>query len=142
MSELKAALQKCNDSAAGLDCIHYQLLTHLPEESLYVLLKAFNHIWMTGSFPSSWREAIVIPIPKQGRDPSNPGDYRPIALTSCLCKTMERLVNTRLVWHLESHGLLTDLQCGFRRFHSTTDHLVCFGSFIRDAFFLLKNNMS
>ena len=47
---------------------------------------------------------------------------------------MERLVNSRLVWHLESHGLLTDLQCGFRRFHSTTDHLVRFESFIRDAF--------
>jgi ribonuclease HI len=134
LSELQQALQKCNDSAAGLDTIHYQLLTHLPEKSLLVLLNAFNHIWITGLFPPSWRQAVIVPIPKPGKDPSDPGNYRPIALTSCLCKTMERLVNARLVWHLESQGLITDLQCGFRQFRSTTDHLVRFESFIRDAF--------
>ena len=132
--ELKLALQKCNDSAAGLDSIHYQLLTHLPEESLYVLLSIFNHIWSSGMFPSSWREAEVVPIPKPGKDSSNPGNYRPIALTSCVCKTMERLVNSRLVWFLESNGLISDLQCGFRQGRSTIDHLVRFETFIREAF--------
>ena len=132
--ELKLALQKCNDSAAGLDSIHYQLLTHLPEESLYILLSVFNHIWSTGLFPPSWREAEVVPIPKPGRDLSNPGNYRPIALTSCVCKTMERLVNSRLVWFLETNSLISDLQCGFRQGRSTVDHLVRFETFIREAF--------
>nr|KAG5699681.1 hypothetical protein BaRGS_022079 [Batillaria attramentaria] len=45
---------------------------------------------------------------------------------------MERLVNARLVWVLESEGLLSDLQCGFRQGRSTVDHLVRFESFIRD----------
>nr|KAG5685621.1 hypothetical protein BaRGS_001502 [Batillaria attramentaria] len=45
---------------------------------------------------------------------------------------MERLVNARLVWVLESEGLLSDLQCGFRQGRSTIDHLVRFESFIRD----------
>ena len=67
MSELKQALQKCNDSAAGLDSIHYQLLTRLPDTSLHVLLAVYNHVWTTGAFPSSWREAEVVPIPKPGR---------------------------------------------------------------------------
>ena len=134
LTELEQALQKANNSAAGLDGIHYQLLTHLPEEALYVLLNIFNHIWVTGAFPPSWREAEVIPIPKPGRDPSNPGNYRPIALTSCICKTMERLVNARLTWHLEKHGLISDLQCGFRQGRSTVDHLVRFETFIREAF--------
>ena len=132
--ELKSALQKCNDSAAGLDTIHYQLLTHLPDSALYVLLAVFNHVWTTGLFPTSWREAVVIPIPKPGRDLSNPNNYRPIALTSCICKTMERLVNARLVWHLESNGLISDIQCGFRQKRSTIDHLVRFETFIREAF--------
>nr|KAG5694511.1 hypothetical protein BaRGS_030386 [Batillaria attramentaria] len=46
---------------------------------------------------------------------------------------MERLVNARLVWVLESEGLLSDLQCGFRQGRSTVDHLVRFESFIRDG---------
>ncbi len=42
-------------------------------------------------------------------------ELRPIALTSCLCKTMERIVNDRLVWMLESNGLISNYQCGFRK---------------------------
>ena len=134
MSELKQALQKCSDSAAGLDSIHYQLLTHLPDQALEVLLSVFNYVWVTGAFPPSWREAEIVPIPKPGRDLSNPGNYRPIALTSCVCKTMERLVNSRLVWYLETNSLISDLQCGFRHGRSTMDHLVRFETFIREAF--------
>ena len=55
----------------------------------------------------------VIPIPKPGKDHSGPGNFRPIALTSCLCKTMERMINARLMWSLESQGLLSEKQCGF-----------------------------
>ena len=43
----------------------------------------------------------MIPIPKPGNDPTNPTTYRPIALKSCICKTMERMINRRLVWYLE-----------------------------------------
>ena len=39
--------------------------------------------------PESWRLATVIPIPKPGKDHAEPTNYRPIALTSCLCKTRE-----------------------------------------------------
>ena len=38
------------------------------------------------------------------------------------------------MWSLESQGLLTEIQCGFRKNHSTLDHLVRFETFIRDAF--------
>eukprot|EP00916_Digyalum_oweni_P019426 GHVL01032319.1.p1 GENE.GHVL01032319.1~~GHVL01032319.1.p1 ORF type:complete len:920 (-),score=34.35 GHVL01032319.1:223-2982(-) len=134
ITELKQALQKCNNSATGLDGIHYQVLTHLPESCLLVLLKVFNHIWESGSFPPSWQEAMIVPIPKPGKDHTNPSNYRPIALTSCLCKTMERLVNARMVWYLEKQNLLSDVQCGFRKGHSTTDHLVRFETFVREAF--------
>ncbi|GFX94820.1 uncharacterized protein TNCV_2378931 [Trichonephila clavipes] len=44
-----------------------------------------------------WREAIVIPILKPGKEATDPLNYRPIALTSCFCKTFERMINTRLV---------------------------------------------
>ena len=134
MTELRQSLQRANDSATGLDQVHYQLLTHLPNSALSVLLKVYNHVWESGCFPPSWREAVVIPIPKPDKDHLDPSNFRPIALTSCLCKTMERMINARLMWSLESQGLLSVKQCGFRKNHSTLDHLVRFETFIRNAF--------
>lgn len=133
MEELKDALLKSNNSAAGPDDIHYQFLTHLPHDSLKILLEIFNNIWTNGTFPSSWREATVIPIPKPGKDHSDPSNYRPIALTSCLCKTMERMVYVRLMWKLDNLDALSAYQCGFRKDRCTTDHLIRYESFIRNA---------
>ena len=132
--ELQLSLKRCHDTAVGPDEVHYQFLKHLPPDSLAVLLGIFNAIWRSNAFPSSWREATIIPIPKPGKDSSIPSNYRPIALTSCLCKTMERMVNGRLVHFLESRNLLTPSQSGFRSHRTTTDHLVALETFIRDGF--------
>ena len=105
-----------------------------PESSLTLLLTVLNSIWESGIFPPSWREAIIVTISKPGKDSSDSNNYRPIALTSCLCKTMERMVNNRLMWVLESKGLLAWEQCGCRKNRSTADHLVRFDSYIRNAF--------
>ena len=98
---------------------------------LHILLDIINETWKSDTFPKSWREALIISIPKPGKDHFNPLNYRPIALTSCICKTVERMVNERLVWHLENNGLLAKQQCGYR---STVDHLVRLETFIREAF--------
>ena len=47
---------------------------------------------------------------------------------------MERMINARLMWSLKSQGLLSEKQCGFRKNHSTLDHLIRFETFIRNAF--------
>ena len=132
--ELLDAIKQSHDSATGPDEIHYQMLKHLPESSLQALLGIFNHIWTTGDFPEDWRLATVIPIPKPGKDHAEPTNYRPIALTSCLCKTLERMINKRLIWYLESNNLLSRYQSGFRAGRSTNDNLVKLETFIRDAF--------
>ena len=98
------------------------------------LLEIFNNIWLTGDFPPSWSEATIIPLPKPDKDHTSPNNYRPISLTSCLCKTFERMVNSRLTWYLESNKILNDVQSGFRKQRSTTDHLVRLESFVREAF--------
>ena len=84
--------------------------------------------------PKSWKEATVIPIPKPGKDNTNPNNYRPIALTSCICKTLERMINEILVWYLEKNNIITEFQSGFRHQRSTNDHLVRLETFIREAF--------
>ena len=106
----------------------------MPFTSLSVSLDNFNDIWQSGDFPLSLREALVIPIPKPGKNASDPANYRPIALTSCLCKTLERMVTDRLVWILEKNYLIVDVQSGFRCQRGTIDHLVRFETFVREAF--------
>ena len=110
------------------------MLKHLPDTSLETLLNIFNYIWTTGKFPEDWTLATIIPIPKPGKDPAEPNNYRPVALTSCLCKTLERMINKRLTWFLESNNLISRFQSGFRSDRSTTDNLVRLETFIRDAF--------
>ena len=110
------------------------MLKHLPESSLETLLNIFHYIWTTGKFPENWQYATIIPIPKSGKDPVEPNNYRPIALTSCLCKTLERMINKRLTWFLESNDHISRFQSGFRSDRSTADNLVRLETFIGDAF--------
>ena len=114
--------------------MHYQVLKHLPSKSLQALLDILNDIWETGKFPESWELSTIIPVPKPGKDHTEPTNYRPIALTSCLCKTLERMINTRLVWYLESNNLISPVQSGFRSERSTNDNLIRLETFMRDAF--------
>ena len=134
IKELMLAIKKSKNTSPGPDQIHYQLLKHLPISCLFVLLDLLNDVWEGGEFPPAWRDAIVVPIPKPGKDSQYANNYRPISLTSCLCKTMERIINDRLVYYLEKNNLLTALQSGFRKSRSTTDHLVRLESYIRQSF--------
>ena len=59
---------------------------------------------------------------------------RPIALTRCICKTLERMINGRLVLYLETNNIITEFRSGFRDQRSTNDHLVRLETFIREAF--------
>ena len=133
-SEISNILHKLNQTASGPDRIHNTILTHLPEETITLLLEIFNTIWEEKYFPDSWRKATIIPIPKPGKDHTNPSNYRPIALTSCLCKLMEKLVNNRLMWYLESNKKLSKLQSGYRKNRSTLDQLIRLETIIRNAF--------
>ena len=134
LSELEDSLNKSHDTASGPDDIPYQFLKHLSIESKSLLLKIYNDIFISGDVPESWKQAIIIPLPKPGRDSSVPSNYRPISLTSCVCKTFERMINDRLVWYLELNDIISPLQSGFRKKRSTTDHLVKLETFIREAF--------
>ena len=86
-----------------------------------------------------WEFPIVIPILKPGKDKTDAASYRPIALTSCLCKILERMVNARLMWHLEKNNFLCAEQSGFRRNRSVTDNLTQLEGLIQDSFLTRKH---
>ena len=121
-------------TAPGPDEIHFKFISELPNQVLTHILDIFNAMWTSHQFPDVWRNCIVIPIPKPGKDPSDATNYRPIALTSVLCKLLERMVNERLLTHLDSNYLINKHQCGGRKNKSTIDHLVKLETIIRNAF--------
>ena len=79
---------------------------------------------MDGYFPAEWQHSVIIPIPKPGKDHSKTDNYRPIALKSCLCNLLERIINNRLIHYFEMSKVITPTQCWCRRGRSATDHLV------------------
>lgn len=80
------------------------MLANMKDNSLTEILKLFNLIWEKGKIPSAWKQAVIVPILKPGKDPSDPASYRPIALTSQLGKTIERMVTQRLTHYMESNN--------------------------------------
>ena len=91
-----------------------------------------------GLFPKAWSHAIVIPIIKPGKDPRLPTNYRPISLTSCICKLIEKMVNARLMWYIETNCILTPTQSGARKNRSTLDSLTSLENQIKGGFLLKK----
>ncbi|RUS72132.1 hypothetical protein EGW08_020105 [Elysia chlorotica] len=91
----------------GPDKITNEMLKNLGRKANNKLLIIFNNSWTKGHIPQIWREADVVPTHKQGKDRTKVDSYRPISLTSCVGKLLERLINTRLCWYLESKNLLT-----------------------------------
>ena len=67
------------------------------------------------NFQKNGIKPLSFPYPNQIKDHTEATIYRPIALTSCLCKTMEGMINSRLVWFLESNQLITEYLAGFRK---------------------------
>ena len=66
----------------------------------------------------------MLPFAKSHRPSHVPSSYRPISLTSHVCKLMEKMVGQCLKWYLEYHSLLDTNQSGFRARRRTTDHIL------------------
>lgn len=99
MKELRSALSTCKNNSPGPYNIRNAFIKHIKDETLHFLLNIYK-IWRKANIPVSWKSAITIPIPKQGKDSSKPLNYRPISLTPCLNKLLVKMANTRLVWLL------------------------------------------
>ena len=99
------------------------MLKHAHPTLAQTIVKTFNRIYSKNTFPTLWRTAIIIPILKPDKDPTDPTSYRSISLTSCLYKIMEKIINNRLIWYLEYNKCINKEQYGFRHNCSTTDNL-------------------
>ncbi|XP_076043620.1 uncharacterized protein LOC143026735 [Oratosquilla oratoria] len=90
--ELITARRTGRDTATGADGVTYTMVAHAGPAGEQGILGLINHSWMIGYLPSAWKSADIQPIPK----PKDPSKLRPISLLSCVAKTAERMVLTRL----------------------------------------------
>jgi len=97
-------------SAPGSDFISYSLLKLMPTIAIRYLVIIFNRILRECSFPDEWREYDVILLPK-----GNKSDFRPIAMSSCVMKLLEKLIKSRLDKFVELDLFLPSSQFGFRK---------------------------
>ena len=125
MEEMDRALSEAkNNKATGEDDIPYEMLKNLGEKAKEVLLWLYNSCWNGNGIPTKWRTAIIKPLLKDGKDPKLTESYRPISLTSCVGKILEKLAADRLIYILESRNILNDNQAGFRPNRCTTDQVL------------------
>ncbi len=113
------------EAAAGPDKIGPQLLQALKEEVSAPLAAIFNESLSSGLVPTDWRRANVTPIYKKGSK-ADPGNYRPVLLTSVCCKLLEGIIKERLVAHLETNNLILSSQHGFMKVRSCATNLLEF----------------
>ena len=132
ITELNLAISSRKSIASGLDNISPILLKHLPTNALVSLLNIFNDILTTQQFPTSWYSYRVIPIPK----PNSNTSFRPIALSSSLCKLFEHILKSRLDWWLESNSILPPNVFAFRKGVGTID---CLSTFVGHLYHSFNN---
>jgi len=100
---------------------------HVLKETTYEITPMLTHLFQqsldTGDIPHDWRSAWVTPIYKKGQwtDPQN---YRPVSLTSIVCKTLEHILSNQITYHLESNDIISTTQFGFRNKHSCESQLL------------------
>jgi hypothetical protein len=84
----------------------------------------FGQSFDSGVLPSDWRTAIICPIFKKG-DKFDPGNYRPVSLTSLVVKIMESIIYDTTIKFLVKHHVIPDNQHGFMPGKSITSNLLC-----------------
>ena len=122
--ELDTAISSLpKNKAAGMDDIPYEFIIYLPEKAKSFLLGITIQCLREGIFPCSQKTSLILPFLKNGKDPSLPESYRPIALLPVIGKVLEKLIFNRLYWLMETNSKIPQYQAGFRIQRSAVDQL-------------------
>ncbi|KAK4814215.1 hypothetical protein QYF61_012554 [Mycteria americana] len=109
----------------GPDEIHPRVLKELADVLTKPLSIIYQQSWLTGEIPVDWRLANVTPIFKKGLK-EDPGNYRPVSLTSVPGKLMEQIILSAIIRHVEDNQGIKPSQHGFRKGRSCLTNLISF----------------
>ena len=111
------------DKSPGLDGLHPRVLYEIREEIAYPLKLIFSKSLEDCVLPSEWKLGVVTAIYKKGSK-TDMGNYRPVSLTSIVCKIMESIIRDHTMKHLTDNGLISNKQYGFMKGRSTSTQLL------------------
>ena len=103
-----------SSKASGPDCTPVVLLKNCDPELSYMLAELFNMCLEESCFPDCWKVSLVVPVFKNVGERSTAKNYHPVSLLSVVSKIFEKLVNNRIIDHLEKCGLFSDFHYGFK----------------------------
>ena len=115
------------------DCIPVMVLKNCEPELSYILTELFSMCLKVSCFPDCWKVLLMVFVFKNVGERSAK-IYHPVSLLSVVSKVFEKLLNNRIVDHLEKCGLFSDFQYGFRSSRSTADLLTVVSDRIARAF--------
>ena len=110
----KVKMNLALSKAFGPDCIPVVVLKNCEPELSYILAELFNKCLKESCFPDCWKVSSVVPVFKNVGERSTAKNYRPVSLLSVVSKVFEKLVNNRIIDHLEKCDLFSDFQYRFR----------------------------
>ena len=111
------------NKSCGPDEIHPHVLQKTASAMCKPLQLIFQMSLDKGECPDDWKTANVTPIHKKG-DRTDPSNYRPVSLTSQVCKILESIVRTRVIEHINENNLMSEAQHGFREGRSCLTNLL------------------
>ncbi|GAB0182151.1 mitochondrial enolase superfamily member 1 [Grus japonensis] len=109
----------------GPDGIHPRVLRELAEVFTKPLSIIYQQFWLTGEVPVDWRLANVMLIYNKGQN-EDPGNYRPVSLTSVSGKVMEQIILSAITRHVQENQVIRPSQHGFMKGRSCLTNLISF----------------
>ena len=119
------------NKAMGPDGVSGRVIKECQEQLLDPILDLIRTSINTGQVPVEWKRADVIPIYKGGCRMETL-NYRPVSLTSIVCKICEEVIKSKWCEFLEDEQILSEKQFGFRKGKSCVSNLLCFYSRVID----------
>ena len=114
VEEVKNLLKNLKDNSAPGPCgVSCKVLKECHQSFAYPIHKLLKLSFESGLLPRNWKQGNISPIFKKEKK-DNPLNYRPISLTSVLCKLLEKIISKRIVEHLDTNRIFTVHQHGFR----------------------------
>lgn len=123
--EISLILKKLkSNKAPGNDGIPNEVWRSLPPRAILFMSNLFNSILEKGTIPDDWTLIFLKPLFKKG-EPTQPSNYRPIALATTILKCFTSILTARLQRWTEKNNLVTEFQAGFRKGMGTLEQILC-----------------
>lgn len=100
---IKRSMQKAKkNKSPGFDGVHHEMLKTDPELMSELIFETWKTIGRLRLYPAGWLHGLLTPIYKKG-DSSEPGNYRPVCMLSCIRKTVKVTIVENLAASIEVH---------------------------------------